>query len=95
MGATRERPRVRALDSVCTVCMLRRGVRHCCAVAHQDRGWGPERGAGRPRSEAYRAIEHGRSGVQQGVDPPEEAQRIVDAFAALRELRRQAFPDAA
>lgn len=42
--------------------------------------------------DTWRAIEHGRAGVQPAVDPVRESERVAAAWRALDEYARSAFP---
>jgi serine/threonine protein kinase HipA of HipAB toxin-antitoxin module len=42
--------------------------------------------------DAWRAMEHGRSGMQPLVDPIRESERLAAAWRALDEFARSAFP---
>jgi hypothetical protein len=44
-------------------------------------------------NEAWRALEHGRAGLQRGVDPLAESERLAGAWRRLHELTRYAFPE--
>jgi hypothetical protein len=42
--------------------------------------------------DAWRAMEHCRSGIQPGVDPLRESEPLAAAWRALDEFARQSFP---
>ena len=42
--------------------------------------------------DAWRAMEHGRNGVQPAVDPTRESERLAAAWRALDAFAQRAFP---